>query len=176
MKYVALLRGINVGGNHRVEMDRLKAVFEAAGYQGVTTYINSGNVVFESVEKPVAAELQKRIAKEFGFEVPLVVVSANTLCRIADSIPDGWQNDTIQKSDVVFLFPAVDDASIVMKLGMNSDIETGVYVPGALLVNIERRHQSRSSMLKVVGTPLYQHMTIRNINTARKLAELVAAP
>jgi uncharacterized protein (DUF1697 family) len=48
MKYIALLRGINVGGGHRVEMKKLKVIFEECGGFNVSTYINSGNVIFES--------------------------------------------------------------------------------------------------------------------------------
>ena len=48
MKFIALLRGINVGGNNKVSMSELKVIFEQAGMQNVSTYINSGNVIFES--------------------------------------------------------------------------------------------------------------------------------
>ena len=102
-----------------------------------------------------------------------MVLDANTVCRVAESIPESWHNDTEQKSDVCFLFPEVDDATIVMKIGCNADIETGLYVPGALLWNIARKNYTRGSLPKVVGTSLYRHMTIRNVNTARKLAEFI---
>ena len=103
----------------------------------------------------------------------MLVLEANTICRIAESIPESWKNDSDQKSDVCYLFPEIDDATIVMKVGCNSDIETGLYVPGALLWNIERKFYSRGSLPKIVGSPTYRYMTIRNVNTARKLAELV---
>ncbi|QQS19911.1 DUF1697 domain-containing protein [Candidatus Saccharibacteria bacterium] len=173
MTYVVLLRGVNVGGNTRVEMSRLKAILESLGCTDVQTYLNSGNAVCKKATKLNATEVEKAIEVEFGFAVPVLVLDANTVCRVAESIPESWRNDDDQKSDVAFLFPAADDASIVMKVGCNSDIETGLYVPGALLWNIERKHQSRGSLPKVVGTPLYQQMSIRNVNTARKLAELV---
>ena len=175
MKYVALLRGVNVGGNRKVPMAELKRVFEQCGFSEVKTYINSGNVIFESLKKPTVSAIQNTILSTFGFAVPLLILDGDRMCRIAQAIPEGWQNDTTQKSDVAYLFPTVDDATITMKLGCNPDIETAVYTKGALLFSIDRKYQSRSSLLKIVGTPLYQHMTIRNINTARKLAELVTA-
>ncbi len=174
MKYIALLRGVNVGGNHRVDMLTLRQAFEQVGCCDVKTYLNTGNVVFSAEQPPTAEKLEKILENSFGFSVPVLVVDANVLARIAESIPDGWKNDDVQKSDIAFLFPPVDDASIVMKLQLNSDIETGVYVPGALLYNIERRYQSRSGLLRAVGTPLYKQMTIRNVNTVRKLAEISA--
>ena len=175
MKYVALLRGINVGGNRKVPMAELKLVFEQCGFSDVRTYINSGNVIFESLKKLNVSAIQNTLLSAFGFEIPLLILDADHICRIAEAIPEGWQNDTTQKSDVAYLFPAVDDATITMKLGCNADIETAVYVEGALLYSVGRKNQHRSSLLRVVGTPLYQQMTIRNLNTARKLAELCYA-
>jgi uncharacterized protein (DUF1697 family) len=173
MRYAALLRGINVGGNNRVEMDRLKDLFTEMGFQDVVTYLNTGNVIFTARTKPSAAEVQKRIAATFGLDVPVLLLDANTVCRIAKSIPESWRNDADQKSDVCYLFPEVDDATVVMKVGCNADVETGLYVPGAFLWNIERRYYSRGSLPKIVGTKLYAQMTLRNVNTARKLAELL---
>lgn len=173
MKYIALLRGINVGGKNKVEMAALKTLFEVSGFTQVVTYLNTGNVVFEALVKPTAALLQKRIAGAFGLSVPVLLLDANAVCRIAESIPESWRNDPDQKSDVCYLFPEVDDATIVMKVGCNADVETGLYVPGAFLWNIERKHYSRASLPKIVGTKLYASMTVRNVNTARKLAELV---
>ncbi|QQS18643.1 DUF1697 domain-containing protein [Candidatus Saccharibacteria bacterium] len=175
MKYVALLRGINVGGNKKVPMAELKACFEQAGFSAVSTYINSGNVVFESAKIPDEIVLHKKLEITFGFSPAMLILDADHICRIAEAIPEGWQNDTLQKSDVAYLFPEADDATIAMKLGCNSDIETAVYTKGALLFSIDRKNQSRSSLLRVIGTPLYQFMTVRNVNTARKLAELVAS-
>ena len=117
--------------------------------------------------------MQNTLLSTFGFEIPLLILDGDRICRIAEAIPGGWQNDTTQKSDVAYLFPAVDDATIAMKLGCNADIETAVYTKGALLFSIDRKYQARSSLLKIIGTPLYRQMTIRNVNTARKLAELV---
>ncbi len=66
-KYVALLRGINVGGNKKVEMAKLKQVFEKLGYANVSTYINSGNVIFESKIAPKTENVGKVLKKTFWF-------------------------------------------------------------------------------------------------------------
>ncbi len=154
-------------------MDQLAALFEALGFCDVKTYLSTGNVLFTATARPNAADIQKRIAAEFGFEIPVLLLDADTVCRVAEAIPDGWCNDAYQKSDVCYLFPEVDDAAIVMRVGCNSDIETGLYVPGAFLWNIERKHYSRGSLPKIIGTPLYRAMTIRSVKTARRLAALV---
>lgn len=154
-------------------MGELKAAFEAMGFSDVVTYINSGNVVFTSPNKPNAAVIKNGLQQTFGSDIGLVIYSANQIIRIAESIPESWQNDSEQKSDVVYLFPEVDDARFVMRAGYNSDIETALYVPGAVIWNINRANQQRGSLVKIVGTNLYRKVTIRNVNTARKLAELV---
>ena len=87
--YVALLRGINVGGHRLIKMADLRAVFVAADADDVVTYIQSGNVVFTHAarsEPTLVAELEKRIAKAAGFPVPVVLRTAGQLARvIADS-------------------------------------------------------------------------------------------
>ncbi|MDQ5963732.1 MAG: hypothetical protein QG629_815 [Patescibacteria group bacterium] len=173
MKYVALLRGINVGGKHALSMSELKNHFESIGLANVATYKNSGNIIFESDTIRTSNQVQKEISEVAGFTVPTVVLTANQIIRIAAAIPDGWQNDTQQKSDVLYLFPEVDDANSVLKLGYNSDFETALYVPGAVLWNVNRTAQSRSGLKKLLATPLYKKVTIRNVNTARALANLV---
>lgn len=173
MKYVALLRGINVGGNRKVPMADLRAVFESMGFTEVVTYINSGNVIFAADVIPDVSSIETRLEKTFGFDMHALVFSAEEVISIARAIPGGWLNDSEQKSDVLFLFPDVDSPDIVHDIGYRSEFETIHYVPGALITNVSRKNQSKSSLLKLVGTPLYRRMTIRNVTTARKLAEMV---
>ena len=174
MKYVALLRGINAGGNRRVPMAELRQIFTDMGFTDVTTYINSGNVVFSAQSKPSAEVIRKKLEATFQFEIPLLVLSAEHIRRIAEAIPKEWQNDTVQKSDVIYLFPDVDSPDVMDKFGYRPEFETIHYVPGALITNVTRKNQPKSSLVKLIGTPLYGYMTVRNVNTARKLAELVA--
>ena len=177
MKYVCLLRGVNAGGNRKVAMAEFRRVLETMGFENVRTYINSGNAIFESKIQPDAAAIRQSLEEAFGFEIPLLVVGASDLQRIVAAVPQDWQNDYVErKSDVVFLFPDADSPEILQKLGYRPEYETLLYVPGAILSNVVRKNQSRSSLLRSVGTPLYKSLTIRNITTARKLADLVREP
>src|SRR5687767_3688836 len=74
LRYVALLRGTNVGGRNLVAMTDLREAFEAAGYQAVSTYIQSGNVLFESGTPQVSLEGDLEAMLERRFGIPLVVV------------------------------------------------------------------------------------------------------
>lgn len=76
MKHVALLRGINVGGNRKIPMRELKATFERLGHSGVQTYIQSGNVIFQAEEVDVEA-IQQAIRTDFGFDVPVILRRAD---------------------------------------------------------------------------------------------------
>jgi uncharacterized protein (DUF1697 family) len=176
MIYVALLRGINVGGNRAVSMKTLKAVFEEAGMTDVRTYINSGNVVFSSKQRSsdrIAAVLEKAIEKQFGFAVDVLVVSAARLEKIVAAIPANWTNDEAMRCDVIFLWGDVDRRTILDELPVREGIDTVRYTPGALIWRIDRHNINKSRMAKLVGTALYKRMTIRNCNTARKLLELI---
>lgn len=174
MKYVALLRGINVGGNRKVPMAELQLVFETMGFSNVVTYINSGNVVFDSHRVPDADRIARQIEQSFGFLVSTLVIDGDMIQKIASKIPQDWTNDSKQKSDVMYLFPEVDNPDVITMIGPNPQIETCLYTPGALLYNIPRQDQAKSSLIKIVGTNLYKRVTVRNCNTARRLAELCA--
>jgi uncharacterized protein (DUF1697 family) len=87
--YVAMLRGINVA-NKMVKMERLRASFEALGFDQVRTYVQSGNVVFHAEEKSpdkAAKKIENRITRDFGFEVPVLVKSAKDLEQVVKSNP-----------------------------------------------------------------------------------------
>ena len=180
MKYVALVRGINVGGNNRVPKAEFKQVLEDLGFTDVLIYLNSGNAVFTSKTKPKANEVQAALEKHFGFSIPTLVLPATKIKAIAAAIPNDWSNDkpqpdkSGQKSDVLYLFDDINSPDILEKLGHKPEIETMIYVDGAVIANVTRANQGRGSLQKLIGTKLYSRVTIRNIITAKKLAELVS--
>jgi uncharacterized protein (DUF1697 family) len=177
-KYVALLRGVNVGGNHRVPKADFQAVLEGLGFRDIVIYINSGNAVFTSDAEPTTAEVAAALKKFFGFEIPTLILPAEKVIAIAEAIPKEWTNDppkpdkSGQKSDVIYLFDEVNTPDVLETLGYRPEFETMVYVDGAVLANVLRKYQTRYSLLKIVGKPLYRQITVRNIATAKKLAEL----
>ncbi len=174
--YVALLRGINVGGKSIVDMRTLKGALEALGLDGVRTYINSGNVVFSSTagRAMLTERIEAAIAEDFGIEVPVLVRTAGELAAVADAVPATWVNDASMKCDVFFLWPDVDRPSVVDDVPHKPAIEELRYVPGALVRRIDKQDATKSPLTKIVGTHLYRRMTVRNINTVRKLRDLSA--
>ncbi len=90
MKYVALLRGINLGGHNKLPMKDLTAIFVAAGCNDVKTYIQSGNVVFSapaSAVKRLPDAITAAIEKKFGYKIPVVMRSADEVARAANANP-----------------------------------------------------------------------------------------
>ena len=179
MKYVVLLRGVNVGGNHRVPKAEFEQVLNSLGFTDVTVYINSGNAVFSSKRAPIAKNVQTALEKHFGFDIPTLILSGHKIKAIAVAIPSEWTNDkprsdkSGQKSDILYLFDDINTPYIIEKLGHKPDIETMIYIDGAILATISRKNQSKGSLQRLIGSKLYHQVTIRNISTAKKLAELV---
>ena len=176
MVYVALLRGINVGGKNKVDMKQLKAVFEDAGMSSVRTYINSGNVVFSSTIRSRARlteTLEDAITRGFGFRVRVLIRDLKNIQTVVRALPSTWVNDATMKCDVMFLWEDVARPSVVKELTIKPEIEDVKYVAGALLWRVDKRNVTRSGLMRLAGTPLYKRMTVRNCNTTRKLMELM---
>ncbi|MDO3675623.1 DUF1697 domain-containing protein [Paenibacillus ehimensis] len=178
MVYTALLRGINVGGNNKVDMKILKKSFEQAGMKNVVTYINSGNIIFTTAghsKDELAHILEEAILDTFGLHIKVLVLSLEDMKKVMSSLPESWTNDDKMRSDVLFLWEDINDESVLDKLTFKPEIETVKYAPGAILWAIDKINVTKGSMTKLVGTKLYQQMTIRNVNTTRKIYELMLA-
>jgi uncharacterized protein (DUF1697 family) len=174
MRYVALLRGINVGGRNPVPMADLRAAFEDAGHTAVRTYILSGNVLFEAGgridEDAVEAVLERR------FGVPLVVVlrTERHLRAVVDGAPDGFgQRPQEFHSDVVFLKAPLSSRQAMRVVQLRDGVDQAW--PGRGVVYFQRLSARRtaSRMSKIVGTPEYKRMTIRSWATTTKLLSLL---
>jgi uncharacterized protein (DUF1697 family) len=176
--YVALLRGINVGGNNKIEMAKLKQTFERLGFLDVKTFIASGNVIFRADSADQAALAQKTeaaITADFGLSIGVLLCDLKKMRNLVQEIPSAWQNDKTMRCDVMFLWPEVDNERVLEQLPFNSAIEDVKYFPGAVVWRIDRENVARSRMSKIIGTKVYRQMTARNVNTTRKLHELMLA-
>ena len=176
MVYVALLRGINVGGKNKVEMSRVKATFENAGLTDVSTYINSGNVIFKSRSRKrvdVEAQLEAAIQADFGFSIKVFLRDLASIRRLLKALPDNWTNDSDMRCDVLFLGKEQDKPGVVKRLPIKPELVDVVYVPGAIILRMDRANVMKSGLSRLIGTDLYRGLTIRNCNTVRKLAELM---
>jgi uncharacterized protein (DUF1697 family) len=172
MKYVALLRGVNAGKRRRVDMKRLKTLFESLGYANVSTYLNSGNVIFDSSNKQdeITEEIVSCLNKNLEFEIQTLVKTEKQIKEIAEAIPKEWKNDSAQRTDVAYLFEGIDSSQTLDELPVKKEYLNIRYTPGAIYWNVDRKNVMKSQLNKLIGHPHYQMMTIRNVNTARFLA------
>ena len=178
MRYIALLRGINVGGKNKVSMAELKRHLDEAGYQNVRTYINSGNVLFESSlsAKAIGKSIEKILVQNFTLDSSLIKVHILTdkqLKSIVENRPKrfGDQPD-IYHSDVIFLMGI--DANDAIKVFSPRDGVDMIW-QGDSVIYSQRVSELRtkSRLNRIMGTSEYKSMTIRNWNTTTKLLELV---
>jgi uncharacterized protein (DUF1697 family) len=175
-RYVALLRGINVGGRNIVAMAELRQAFEAAGYNAVSTYIQSGNVLFES-DAPRASlegDLEAMLDRRFG--VPLVVMlrSHRQLRKVVDEAPDGFGAEPgVYHSDVIFLKAPLSGRRALRVVERREGVDQAWPGTGVLYFARVSERRAQSRMNRVVGTPEYQRMTIRSWATTTKLLGLL---
>jgi uncharacterized protein (DUF1697 family) len=177
-RYVALLRGINVGGNKKVPMAQLRELMEGLGYTDVATLLQSGNAVFTSKEKNAAKlvkQLEAAIAQEFGFDVAVVIRSRDELARAIQANPLTGAEEAPSQFLVTFLSDVPDPKRI-------EAIDPVAYLPDEFRIvgrEIYARFPNsiRDSKLAVVlgGTRLGVTPTARNWNTVTKLLELADA-
>jgi len=174
--FVALLRGVNVGGNSMISMSALKKSFETIGFTHVSTYINSGNVIFNSKEddaRKLEQKIERMLVKDFQLNSKVVVRSLLEMEKLVQSLPREWDGDSSWRYNVIFLRHSIDSEAILAELPANSDIEQVTYRPGALLWSAHVDQISRSKMAKLSSRKIYQDMTVRNLNTTKKLYALM---
>jgi uncharacterized protein (DUF1697 family) len=177
--WVALLRGINVGGNNIIPMRALAETFTRLGFESVKTYIASGNVLFRSKDRDARAlekKLEKAIAMAHGCATKVVVRRREELAALVDALPRGWKKpDAKKRYYVIFLRHDVDSEDILERVQAKPGIEEIAYRPGTLLWSATIADLGRSSVSKLMVSPLYKDITIRNLNTTLKLRALADA-
>jgi uncharacterized protein (DUF1697 family) len=159
-------------------MAALAETFRGLGFDDVRTYLNSGNVIFSAAataRPKLTATIERAIERDTGLPVSVLVLDDAAVRSIVASLPASWVTDATVRTDVLFLWPDVDEPGVVERLPRNPDVDDVRYTPGAVLWRIDRVNANRSRETRIVGTPLYKRMTIRNANTTRKLHELLSA-
>jgi len=177
VRYLALLRGINVGGKNIIKMTDLKAIFEAMGFSNVITYIQSGNILFQSDEKNKAlltTRIEKGLSKQFDFQARVVVISHKELAAIVRDAPDGFGKDDKKfRYDVISLKEPLTPKEAMKSVSVREGVDTAHACKQALYFSRLISRASQSYLSKIIGMPVYQNMTIRNWNTTTKLLALM---
>ena len=173
--FVALLRGVNVGGNNIISMRELKERFEGIGFTQVATYINSGNVIFTSKEsdaRKLEIKIERMLSKDFQLGSKVVVRSLAEMAQLVASLPSSW-NDDSWRYNVIFLRHTIDSEKILGELIPKGDHEQIFYRPGTVLWSAKATEINRTNMQKLSSRKIFQDMTVRNLNTTKKLHQLM---
>lgn len=176
-RYIAFLRGINVGGKNKVPMPELKILFEQNGFVDVVTYINSGNVIFSSDRSDIE-EIKKAceafIEDKFSLRIPVAIVSGIDLLDALDNAPSWWNKDEDSKHNAIFVIPPVTVEEVFKDIGAaKPEYEKADYYGRVIFWSAPIKTFSRTRWSKVTSSSLYDKLTIRNANTVNKLALLI---
>lgn len=173
-KYVAFLRGINISGKNKISMPELKAEFEASGFSEVSTYLNSGNVVFASDAEDTKPIIEKLIADKFGFEVPVYVISMDELKSIISNAPEWWNSGDKDKYDnLIFILSSNTPEDICALVGEPSEeLETIQIFKNVIFWTFDRKaYQKCNWWKKTASAGIADKLTIRTANTVKKICK-----
>ena len=180
-RYVALLRGINVGGNNLIKMTALKACFEKQGLLEVVTYIQSGNVVFgrrRGRRDTLARRIERALAAAFRYDANVVLRTHKEMQRHRRARPEGLR-DAARQVPVRRHLPegAADRGRRRSRAWPTAPgVDEAHAGPGALYFSRLISEASQSRLSKIVSSPIYKSVTIRNWNTTTKLLRMMDAP
>lgn len=177
-RYVALLRGINVGGKNLIDMLALKTCFEAQGFTDVVTYIQSGNVIFSSSEKGarLVARIESQLSKTFDYRASVVLRSRQQLRRVLEGAPGGFgARPKLYRYDVIFLKDPLSAAEALHSVTARDGVDRVFVGSGVLYFSRLIRKASQSYLSRLVSMRVYKRMTIRNWNTTTRLLDIMEA-
>lgn len=178
-RYVALLRGINVGGKNLIKMTDLKVCFEALGLKNVSTYIQSGNVVFStnrSNNAKLTGQIEGALSKTFNYKSRVVVRSYKEMQDIVAHAPKGFGSDqTKYRYDVIFLKTPLTAAKAMQSVTTKEGVDQAFAGKGVLYFSRLISRATSSYLTRIISMPIYQSMTIRNWNTTTKLLNRMEA-
>ena len=176
MIYIALLRGINVGGNNIIKMEHLRQVFTNMGFTDVKTYIQSGNVVFKTSDgdkSNLTQNIESQLQKNFSAEIKTLILSSNELAEIVAAAPEKFGLEAEKfRYDVWFLLPETTIDDVVPNVRLREDVDFLHAGKNAVYTARLSEKMGKSYLSKIIQTSVYKKITIRNWNTATKLLEM----
>ncbi len=174
VKHIAFLRGINVGGHNKIKMEALREMFAALGFENVKTYINSGNVIFETAETgdgKLSAQIEQAIESEFSLKIKVMVRTISEIERLIKTNPFAGQFENDKDLHVFFLDEELPEEKRELLLSNNNENE-----------QFAVRNREIFCLLRVgvldsllgkdyIGKKLKTPATARNWRTVNKIAE-----
>ena len=175
MKYIALLRGINISGKNKILMSELKLEIENNKYQNVYTYLNSGNVIFESDidnKNSIMKDFYRIIKNKFNLEIPIFIMTAFELEDILNNNPKWWGTNNKKIYDnLIFIIPPTRFEEIYNTIGKpKENVEKIEEYNNSIFWSYDLKNYRKSNWWnKTASTNISDKITIRTANTMKKV-------
>ena len=176
-KYIALLRGINVGGKNKIAMPELKLAFEDIGFSDVVTYINSGNVIFSCEIKDryeLVRKIESIISEKFRLKIPVAVLTTKELSDAFKNAPDWWNTGNKEiYNNTIFVISPTSVEEVLAEIGeAKPEYEKIASYGNVIFWSATLKTFSKSRWSKIANSSVNNNVTIRNANTVKKLLQL----
>ena len=175
--WLALLRGINVGGRNVIRMTELRQCFEDEGFSDVVTYIQSGNVIFSSasVEPGTLTDrIEGMLAAAFDYKAKVALRSREHMRAVVEGAPEGFgARPDVYRYDVLFLFAPLTAADAMKHVSTKAGVDEVWPGGGVLYFSRLIAKASGSQLSRLASKSVYQSMTIRNWRTTTRLLDLM---
>jgi len=178
-RHLALLRGINVGGKNIIRMPDLKRCFEDLGFDGVVTYIQSGNVIFSAPpgdddRTELVRRIEAGLSERFRYDASVVLRSREEMRDVVEKAPAGFGGEPeLRRYDVLFLKEPLTPAEALPRVPVREGVDEVFSGPGVVYATRLISRATESRLHRITSVPIYSSLTIRNWNTTTKLLELL---
>ena len=177
-RYIALLRGINISGKNKISMSELKAGFKELGFTEVTTYLNSGNVIFLSDiddNDTLSNKIKQLIKDRIELDIPIFVILQELLADIVNHAPDWWGEGNKEIDDnLIFLIPPLSYEEFFEEIGNPKDEYEKVHsYKNVVFWSFSRKYYQKTNWWsKTASSNISDKITIRTANTVRKIVSM----
>ncbi len=177
MKYVVLLRGINISGKNKISMGELKNKLENLNYENVITYLNSGNIILETSQNKdeIVINVHTMIKNEFNLDIPVFVINKDELEDLLNNKPNWWDKDNKENySNIIFIMKPHTFNEIQLSLGkLNDSVEKVEEYKNNIFWMYKLKDYRKSNWwIKTASSEVKDFITIRTKNTVKKLLEM----
>jgi len=177
LRYILLLRGINVGGKNKVAMSELKVLLTELGFEDVDSYINSGNLFFSSGEsyESCISKIKHLLKTNFDFSIPFTLINKEDYLKEKENLPKWWYQEMARR-DVLFFSYDLDRSKILDFIDKSTFHNEIVYIGENAVFwgkYDESEYLKTTYHKKLIKQDFYKQITIRNGNTFEKVAEIL---
>lgn len=175
-RYIALLRGINIGGKNKISMVELKKGFIELEFINITTYLNSGNVIFSTDindDNVLLNKINLMIKNKFNLDIPVFIILQDKLNELLNNAPDWWgKNNKEIYDNLIFLIPPLSYENLYNEIGEPKAKYEKIYNYNNIIFwSFNRRNYQKTNWWsKTASTSISSKITIRTANTIRKIA------